>query len=174
MQKDLRVVFHGDDFTLGGWEEDLDWFRDQSSNKDEVKFRGRLGEGETQGSSICILNRIFEWIEGKGIWYESDPRHAEIIIRDLGLKEGSKSLSTPGSREGNEFTGEVDPTHFRALVARANYMAQDRSGTQFAVKELCKKMSDPSEEDWGKLKRLGRYLVGCPRVRLWIPFEDPV
>ena len=43
-EKDLRVVIHGGDVTLGGWEGDLDWFTEQISNKFEVKFRGRLGE----------------------------------------------------------------------------------------------------------------------------------
>ena len=41
-------------------------------------------------------------------------------------------------------------------------MTQDRSDIQFAVKELCRKMSNPDQGDWMKLKRLGRYLKSCP------------
>ena len=55
---------------------------------------------------------------------------------------------------------------FRANVARLNYMCQDRSDVQFAVKELCRSMSDPSEADWLMLKRLARYLIGRTRVVL--------
>ena len=53
---------------------------------------------------------------------------------------------------------------YRALVARANYLANDRSDIGFEVKELCMHMSSPRQCDWDSLKRLGRYLLGLPRV----------
>ena len=34
----------------------------------------------------------------------------------------------------------------------------------FAVKELCKHMSDPDANDWENLKRLGKYLKENARV----------
>ncbi len=57
-------------------------------------------------------------------------------------------------------------TTYRANVARANYMSQDRSDVQYCVKELCRKMSKPSEDDWKKLKRLARYLVDKQTTRM--------
>ncbi len=60
---------------------------------------------------------------------------------------------------------------FRALVARANYLSQDRYDSQFAVEELCRKMSDPTEADWEKLKRLGRYLIGRSRLIVQFPYQ---
>ena len=36
-------MVHGDDFTLLGSEESLDWFREQIQSRYEVKLRGRLG-----------------------------------------------------------------------------------------------------------------------------------
>ena len=45
-EKELRIVAHGDDFTVLGHEESLDWFRQKISEKFEVKFRGRLGPEE--------------------------------------------------------------------------------------------------------------------------------
>ena len=56
--KQLRVVVHGDDFTVLGCEKQLDWFRRQISDKFEVKFRGRLGPEESDDKPIRILNRI--------------------------------------------------------------------------------------------------------------------
>ena len=53
---------------------------------------------------------------------------------------------------------------YRSLVARLNYLAQDRPDLSYAAKELSRHMSAPSEKDWADLKKLGRYLVGCPRV----------
>ena len=37
---------------------------------------------------------------------------------------------------------------YRGMVARANYLAQDRSDIRFAVKELCRAMSSPTSKDW--------------------------
>ena len=66
---------------------------------------------------------------------------------------------------------ETDNTQFRALAARANYLAQDRGDIQFAVKELSRRMSSPASGDWIALKRLGRYLLGYPRMVAYFPYQ---
>ena len=40
---------------------------------------------------------MLRWTE-QGIKYEADPRHAEIIIKDLNLDK-AKSVTTPGTKE---------------------------------------------------------------------------
>ena len=52
---------------------------------------------------------------------------------------------------------------FRAMAARSNFLAQDRSDISYAAKELCRDMSKPNTQSWARLKRLGRYLVAHPR-----------
>ena len=52
---------------------------------------------------------------------------------------------------------------YLALVARANYLAQDRPDIQFATQELCREMSQPKVRSWNNLKRLGRCLQANPR-----------
>ena len=88
-------------------------------------------------------------------------------------------MSTPGSRKEwePEEENELEPrdaTMYRALVARGNYMAQDRTDVQFAVKELCRNMSNPTAGDWAAVKRLGRYLVDKTRVKVRIPYQEAV
>ena len=176
--RNLRLVVHGDDFTVLGMEVDLDWFRRKISEVFEVKFRGRIGPDVHDDKHIRILNRVVQWTEG-GIEYEADQRHAEIIVNKLGLDVNSKGVSTPGCKrewdpaEENELDPK-DATMYRALVARANYLAQDRSDVSFAVKELCRSMSSPTEGDWAALKRLGRYLVDKTRLKVSFPYQDVV
>ena len=55
-------------------------------------------------------------------------------------------------------------TKYRALAARANYLALDRIDIQYAVKECCRGMANPERRHWERLKRIGRYLVGRPRA----------
>ena len=95
----------------------------------------------------------------EGVIYEADQRRAEILVRDLGLQSGSKSVLAPGVKEGQPVeqteTAEVYATKFRALVARANDLAQGRGDIQYAVKDLCRTVSKPEERYWTALKRLG-------------------
>ena len=102
--------------------------------------------------------------------YELDQRHAELIIKGCQLNGESKHVCTPGTKQHvqqhddeDELVGR-DATMYRALVARANYLAQDRSDIVYATKELCRKMSAPCNSDWRALKRLARYLMKRPSV----------
>ena len=49
-------------------------------------------------------------------------------------------------------------------MARANYLAADAPDLMFATKEVCRGMAKPTKQDWHKLQRLGRYLVGSGRT----------
>ena len=177
--REIRVVVHGDDFTVLAAEDNLNWFREQIQNRFEVKFRGRIGPSEKDSKSIRILNRVVQWTE-KGIEYEADQRHAELIIQDMCLKKESNGAVTPGVKVSSEDDKQNQPltqqqaTQYRAMVARANYLAQDRSDIQFAVKELCRSMSGPTIANWEALKRLGRYLVKHTRVVARFNYQGPV
>ena len=164
--RDIRAVVHGDDFTVLASENQLDWFRREIVKRFEVKFRGRLGPEQKDDKSIRVLNRVVEWTVS-GIMYEADQRHAEIIVQELGLTSASKPVNTPSqkaARQADAQLSQEESTMYRALVARANYLAQDRADICFAVKELCKTMSKPCRSDWDALKRLGRYLIGKTRL----------
>ena len=171
--RDIRIVVHGDDFTVLASCSQLDWFRACISGKFEVKFRGRLGPGQDEDRSIRILNRVLEWTD-EGLKYEADQRHAEIIIKQLGLRQDSKAVSSPSiasSGDESELSSEQS-TMYRAMVARANYLAQDRGDIAYAVKELCRHMSKPRNCDWTALKRLGRYLLDKTRAIVHFPYQD--
>jgi hypothetical protein len=59
-ERNVRVVVHGDDFTVLGNEKELDWFRGVISKRFEVKFRGRIGPAKEDDKSIRLLNRVIE------------------------------------------------------------------------------------------------------------------
>ena len=85
----------------------------------------------------------------------------------MGLEEKSKPAPTPSvltkAADEEPLAGDQS-VMYRALVARANYLAQDRVDIAYAVKELCRQMSLPRVHDWHQLKRLARYLKGSPRL----------
>ena len=61
-----------------------------------------LGPEKRHLQEVRVFNRVLTWT-ATGITYEADPRHAEIIIRELGL-ETCKPVTTPGARE--DVTGQ--------------------------------------------------------------------
>jgi hypothetical protein len=176
-EKGIWAVIHGDDFTLLGNEHSLDWIRTMIQGRFEVKLRGRLGPDNGDDKAIRILNRIVTW-DNHGIKYEADQRHAEIIIRQLGLSEESNSVVTPGIKSNgggdDKKLDSKEASQYRAMVARANYLSQDRSDIQFSVKELCRAMLEPTVGNWMALKRLGRYLVGRSRMTISFEYQDKV
>ena len=66
--------------------------------------------------------------------------------------------------------GSDDATTYRAISARSNYLAQDRPDCSYASKELCREFGQPNGQSLTKLKRLGRYYVGKPRLVLKFDF----
>ena len=172
--RNVRLVVHGDDFTALGYEADLDWYRKVLTHTFEAKVKCRLGQGIADEKSMRLLNRIVHWTPS-GIEYEADQRHAEIVIRELGLKPDSKSVNTPGTAakweelEDDEPLNSQDRIWYRQVVARGNYISQDRCDIQYAVKELSRSMSSSKASDMRAVRRLGRYLVG--RTRYGIRYE---
>ena len=117
---------------------------------------------------MFILNRRSK-VEGEFFVYEPDPKYAKILCEEMGLKEDSKGLGAPVAREDaaaarteEEPLGPRKTTRFRALAARANYIAQDRADVQFAAKELCREISSPIASSSLRLERFARFMLEYP------------
>ena len=92
---DLRTVVHGDDFLSEGCAKSLKKMDDALRKAFMVKTEV-LGPDAGQVLQVKVLNRIITWEKG-GITWEPDPRHVEILLKQMGLENG-KSLSIPGSK----------------------------------------------------------------------------
>ena len=172
----IAVSVRGDDFTSTGPKFELDWFESQLEGKYELRKGGRLGPADGDCKELTVLNRVIRWTEG-GIEYEADPRQVERLIEGLHLGEGCKSVATPGLKplieqlEKDEGLPVGGFTEFRALAARAKYLAANRIDIQFAAKEICRFMSAPTETSAAALKRMGRYLLAHPRMVYSYPWQ---
>ena len=291
--RDVAIMVHGDDFVAVGSDEGLADARASIEGKYKLKVE-TLGSGKGCTQEVRILNKIVRYTP-TGIELEADPRHAELVVRELGL-ENAKSSRTPGTKDvrkkedkdeecqdrlavisekeylqslvensnkndmspirmntaeakrlieigerveirghgsgtvrgigccghgagkahieyedgtshhceiasmigKGEMTrssvmkpempiGEMDEEHedeveeplgpaearkYRGIAARLNYLAPDRIDIQYAVKESARAMSSPKASDWPKLHRLGRYLLGRPRLVIEFPWQN--
>ena len=59
------------------------------------------------------------------------------------------------------------------MCMRASYLAEDWPTKRFECKEITRLMSEPCEAGWDKLKRLGWYLAGVPRLVQRMERQDP-
>ena len=174
--KRITSSVHGDDFTTAGPKCELDWLKAEMSKRYELTENYRLGPGPKDTKEGKILNRIVRWT-AEGLEYEADPRQAEKLITSLGL-DGAASRTTPGVKvtreaaEGDVLLPAHKLTPFRAVSARGNFLGPDRPEIQFATKEICRWMSQPSENGVAALKRLGRYLEGHRRLVFEYPWQE--
>ena len=177
-----------------------------------------------------ILNKVVRITDG-GIELEADPRHAELVIKELGL-EDAKPSAVPGSKveskskstdaemekvarsrsaqkrmevekqmdsiesattsmkgenwnselsdelevkdddDGDEELDAAGARRYRAVAARLSYISPDRPDIGFATKEAARNMSKPRASDLRKLRKIGRYLIGRPRLILSFPWQN--
>jgi hypothetical protein len=112
--------------------------------------------------------------------YEPDARHAQLLIRELGLEKAS-GAETPAEHRSVDkqildsktaALGADMKKLYRSCVLRAAYLAQDDPSIAEAVKSLARRMSTPNEADMQCLKRLGRYFLKYPMTAHEFPVQN--
>ena len=182
-KEDLTLLVHGDDFFVLSDDEGQSFMQEVLKKRYEFRIDGYMGMEESDDSHITVLNRLITLDKRTGaISFEADPRHAEMIIRQLGL-ESARAVATPNEKKkladvlasnGLPPVSKERATFYRSLVMRAQFLAQDRADLNEAVKCLTRHMQNPTEQDLSDLKRLGRYLKSRPRVTTWFePQKTP-
>ena len=145
-------MVHGDDYCSVGDRRDIEWFRRQLDCRFSIKTT-MVGDQEQEEKEVRVLNRFIRYTE-HGWEYEADQRHAEVIIQDLDMKSANPVASAGEDENAYKVEENLveltshDSSRYRQLAARANYLAPDRPDIQYAVKELCRKMSCPTRGDW--------------------------
>ena len=134
-------------------------FKEELSKHLLVKHIATLGPTAQllDSCEVRFLNRVVRWIvppfrkAPERIEIESDPRHAELLIKNSGLQSNSKGVNTPGARPRDSLRtiklSLRDSTSYRSNVMRLAYLSADRIELQFASKELTRAMAEPATAD---------------------------
>ena len=93
---------------------------------------------------------------------EADPRHAELVIEQLGLQM-FKGVTPPGVDDQEETEDHVCEALdsqaafvFRGIAARCNYLAADRPDITSLFTEFCQEIvNSPTSRLRLRLKRVG-------------------
>ena len=151
--RDIMTLVHGDDYVSSGRQTDLDWMEIQLQAAYEIQNQklwldaGCVSEGE-------VLNRIVRCNED-GWSLEADPRHAELIIEQLGVSEMG-SAATPGidgidevDREDDVEIAGSDATRFRGVAARFNDLAFTGRTSNSRLRKSAGRCPSPRREAFG-------------------------
>ncbi len=134
--KDLLIVVYGDDFVAVGFGDALLNFETELSSHISMARKAFIGHEEGDDRSGRILNRITS-LDDAGLYWEADPRHAELTVRGLGL-EAARPQNTPKSSRDDLIDAEpLNPEAARAcrgVTARVNYLALNMPELLFAAK----------------------------------------
>ena len=191
--RDLWVLVHGDDFFSVGETDDQEYLRQLMQDSFEIKCNRASASGPCR--ELRILGRIVSYTPD-GLQLEADPQHLEVCADALGLV-GAKGVSSPTAcdecrlsattlkkirlelekgqpdySEASPALSDADTKVFMSLAARLNYLGFDRPDIQYAVKELMRKMINPTVADLVSLKRVVRYLLTVPRYVLTVPWQS--
>ena len=122
------------DFVIIGGEEELKWTEDMLRKKYPLKMRGILGSEPGDSKETIILNRCVRWRDD-GVVFEADRAHVEKILEATRMAD-CKANTVPATKEEHPDVDvpleEEQCKAYRSVVARANYLSQDR----FTTKEL--------------------------------------
>ena len=112
---------------------------------------GRFGPGPTDDKETIVLGRVIRWTD-TSIEYEADPGQVENLISELQLEgEVVKGVVTPGVKvlshqvQSETALPESEPTRFRGLAARGNFLAADRPDIVYSAKEINRLMAKPTD-----------------------------
>lgn len=167
--RNILTLVHGDDYVSSGSGPDMHWLEEALAKAYEIKTQ-RLGHGggKLQGEGK-VLHRVLRASEA-GWEIEADPRHAELVIEQLGVEQ-EKGVATPGvpGTEEDDLPEDVplqgeNIRCFRGVAARCNYLGPDRPDAQFAIKECCREMAAPTMGSLRRLRRIGKYFKNFPRL----------
>ena len=127
--KGISCSVHGGDFTATGPADALDWFETSVGQEYEITVGPRLVPGPNDAKETRAFNRVITWYEDR-VEYEADPRQAERLIGECGLR-GANPMGNPGAKTSfQEHEADV-PLHpklftaFRGSAARVKFLSAD-------------------------------------------------
>ena len=166
-------MVHGDDFLALGDQKHLRQLEKLLKGAYELKCLGIIGGEAEDKKELHFLNRLIRCGEHEGrpaVWIEPDRRHVDLLTQSFGMK-GAKGVESPDVKKSAdqqmlETRSPLLPkdvaSSFRSAVMRAAYLSQDRPDIGHAVKNLARRLVQPTEASLTDLKRLIRYLIKYP------------
>ena len=132
-ERGIRAVIHGDDFTLLGASEQLDWFREQTVKRFEVKFKGRIGPGIEDEKSVRVFYRKLKFF----VWQFFKYNHWRSNLVPIHLVP-THFIPAPGVQLLTNYWPNLDNSHcfFQMFVLKSSKSFPQRSSKKGSLFQL--------------------------------------
>ena len=126
-----------------------------------------IGPDPGQQREARVLNRVIRW-EETGITWEPDPRHAEIMVEQMGFK-GGRPLKIPGVKEEKKNDRELraDIDH---IISENNYSDQNMNPEQKVnnTEGACRRETTNARRRFVvNVMRVGTCALSCSDTSIW-------
>ena len=168
----MIILSHVDDLEIFATKHEFeDLVKKLESEGLKLKVEGPLEQGK---GSIGFLKRTFT-ATFEGVDISMNAKYVESLEDVLELDRAfPKKLPVPadGGRAIHMKKGAQNPLTpedhhlYRKGVGILLYLAPERPDLMFALKKLSMKLANPTEGDLELLRFVGKYLKGCPDIRL--------
>ena len=170
VERDIRLLVHGDDFMVEMPTHEEKWFGSVSFSKYDGKCTEKFHSGGNTAMEASFLNRVIRRDPTSG-WagLETDTRHVAMVLRDLGLEKSTPVVTLVDKRPKSEerlLLAGAKPLNaeytklYKSITMCVNNLSLDRPHLSFAARSLARGMKGPTRKDLEELKRVGRYLRG--------------
>ena len=172
--RQIWLVVHVDDLLCSGYEQDLQWLRDEMKRHYVLKTQMIGWNHESEGR---YLKRTIRW-DKKGITWSPNTNHVEMLKAEFGMDNCNPvRIPVTGDLANEENTVPMNSARaraFRSAAARVNYLAQDRPDLAVASCICAARMAQPMEGDEALLKKIVRYLQGVPMSATRFRWQGPI
>jgi hypothetical protein len=179
MEKDPAIPnFYRKEFTRLVVDIHMDDFHGTGRRSEVTLFLSEIREEFKLKASDCIIVGAYTHLKRTrlkletGVFVGPNQRYAVDVISALGLDK-ARAVATPSLDEQEQESSPLlhgkTITVFRSCVGSLIYLSSDRIDIQKDVGLLAGRLAKPTEFDYRRLVRLGRYLVGRKTYGVWMP-----
>eukprot|EP00971_Amphidinium_carterae_P194676 3863151-Amphidinium_carterae.1 len=165
-------VVHGDDFLILGDQQAIEAMSQLLEGEYKAKMTGCIslvGDADPLApQELEYLHRVIRALPQTGAMeIEADQRHADVILRELGIDAEVRGKELPSVKMAAAELGQVAAPaalagetvrKYRSLVMRSAYLSLDRALLE-CVRHMASQMTEPREGDWCRIQRVGQYLL---------------
>ncbi|XP_052627156.1 uncharacterized mitochondrial protein AtMg00810-like [Lactuca sativa] len=99
-------------------------------------------------------------------------KYVDDILEKFGFRDVKPALTPMTERPllAPGLKGEpVDQTYYRSMIKSLMYLTTSRSDVKFSICQCARFQANPKLSHLIAVKRIFRYLKGCPKLGLWYP-----
>eukprot|EP00971_Amphidinium_carterae_P085304 1687492-Amphidinium_carterae.1 len=142
---ECKLCFHGDDIAIEGQEDAVNRIHNELGKSFQLVVKSKRGFGPKHDKAGMLLNRCITLTDDDTLVIDADLRHVDLFVAGCGLSNNSKAVKSPTQKltasdyeQVETLLDSTTASSYRALVARARYLAEDRADIGYATNWLCR------------------------------------